>query len=427
MEYHGRREVVARERFLRLDRQQGHFLDGLAASGGEGDPNCSLETMFDMVVSLSVNAPFLERPNMILIRLLRQTATNQASIVRCGKGFRVFDDLVGHDIGILLVKAFREEVGTASRQLTKHVSNASSRSGRVLNLANRCLKGVCISFESIVNDTVGGLLRGRLDDPDMRISIVLGTGLNAAITLPTAALSASKVNSHTSERCSKKTDHVAINTELSLLGVDVVERTRWDDALIQNLPAGVCKQPLEYMCSGYYIGELVRIIFVSTICYFPSWAGRVPERLFVPDSLASSLVSTLVGDTTADLSVSAAQFSEAFESSVRESAPWLDILRCIALSVCHRASGVMAMSILALYLVAYDDDSTTPEERREGVIGVSGAVFEKLPGFMESCEKMLNHLIRGLDAESTPATPCTLRLTSGGSLTGCALAVGPHP
>ncbi|KAF2172548.1 hypothetical protein M409DRAFT_17778 [Zasmidium cellare ATCC 36951] len=326
----------------------------------------------------------------------RKTATNQASIVRCGKGFRVFDDLVRYDIGTLLVEAFQEE-------------------------------GVCLTFESIVNDTVGGLLRGRLDDPDMRISMVLGTGLNAAITLPVATLDPSRPDKDTRECGLQKTDHVFINTELSLLGVDVVQRTRWDDALIQNLPAGVCKQPLEYMCGGYYIGELVRIIFVSTICYFPSWAGRVPERLFLPDSLASSLVSTLVGDTTADLSVSAAEFSEAFESSVRESAPWLDVLRCIALSVCHRASGVMAMSIFALYLVAYGDDSTTPQDGSERVVGVSGAVFEKLPGFKESCEKMLNHLIQGLDAEITPATPCTLRLISGGSLTGCALAVGPHP
>ncbi|KAK4507791.1 hypothetical protein PRZ48_001526 [Zasmidium cellare] len=208
----------------------------------------------------------------------------------------------------------------------------------------------------------------------MRISVVLGTGLNAAIALPMAAIDPSRPKN-------QEYDRIAINTELSLLGANLIERTRWDDILIQSLPPGVCAQPLEYMCSGYYIGEMVRIIFVTTICSFPSWAGRVPRGFYAPHSLASSLVSILLQDTTADLSVSAAALAEAFGSSVRESAPWLEALKCIALSVTRRASGVMAMSIFTLLLVAYGDE---PQDGRERVVGVSGAVFEKLAGFKES-------------------------------------------
>jgi hypothetical protein len=54
--------------------------------------------------------PYVSRV-LYLIFILRQDAIDRGRILGGGKGFLVFDELVGCDIGVLLHDAFMEEVG----------------------------------------------------------------------------------------------------------------------------------------------------------------------------------------------------------------------------------------------------------------------------------------------------------------------------
>jgi hexokinase len=288
-------------------------------------------------------------------------------------------------------------------------------------------KGISIRLEAIVNDTVAGLLAGEYTEPSMRTSVVLGTGLNAATAVPFSKIGPFKLLKHHTEFLQAGGD-VLVNTELSLLGGTIFVRTLWDDILIENLSSGVCFQPLEYLCSGYYLGEIVRVILVWAMesgCLFPKY---MPYQMLQPFSFPSSLVATFAGDSTQELSLSAVALIQHL-TLLDHQAPTLRELRMIkavAQSVSVRAAGYMAVAIHALSEFTMTA-SKSAEDCNEGqsdrtTVGVSGAVFESLPGFKPACEAFLNDMEQGNGEVGGKIKSFTLSHVAHGTMVGSALA-----
>ena len=115
-----------------------------------------------------------------------------------------------------------------------------------------------IRLHAIVNDSSSALLARAYIEPNTRLAVILGTGMNAAVHIPLAILGPSKFGSRTMPP-DKDTIFVVTNTELSMYGKTSLPTTRWDDCLNENhmLPD---YQPLEYLVAGGYLGEIVRLI-----------------------------------------------------------------------------------------------------------------------------------------------------------------------
>ncbi|KAG7733694.1 hypothetical protein KL948_000896 [Ogataea haglerorum] len=155
-----------------------------------------------VTVGLSICFPF------------KQTSSNDAYLEVVGKGFILADEIRGKNIALLL----QQQLETATR------------------------KRVCV--KAVINDAVSVYVAGAYLY-ECRLGLVLGTGLNAAAGYQSRVL----------------------NTEMSCFGSSLAELlTPWD---LKMQPA-YCEsrkshlqlplfQPMEYLCSGRYIGELFRI------------------------------------------------------------------------------------------------------------------------------------------------------------------------
>lgn len=124
-----------------------------------------------------------------------------------------------------------------------------------------------IRLDAIVNDSSSTLLARAYVDPSSRLAVILGTGVNAAIHLPIAALQSSKFGSRIMPS-ETDADFVLTNTELSMFGKDILPTTRWDERL-NNDHMHPNYQPFEYLIAGAYMGEIVRLI----ICEATATAG----------------------------------------------------------------------------------------------------------------------------------------------------------
>jgi len=191
---------------------------------------------------------------------ITQTSTCSGSLLEMGKGFLATAGVEGQDIGLL--------VASACQSLGLHVS-----------------------LEAIVNDSSATLLSQAYRDPSTRISLINGTGINSAIYLPLSTLARDKIG-HRGDGWWKEAKHVIVNTEISMFGRDVWDRTRWDDELNAMLPLPNF-QPLEYQAGGRFLGELVRLILVEAVEKGVLFGGQMPQDLGCKYGLSTQLVGSI--------------------------------------------------------------------------------------------------------------------------------------
>lgn len=189
---------------------------------------------------------------------IKQTSESSGALLPMGKGFMATHGVEGQDLRELIMHACRQ------RQLN-------------------------VQFENIVNDSSATLLSQAYRDPSTRMSLILGTGTNAAVHLPVSALSKEKFGGRPQSWFDVAT-HVLVNTELSMYGKHVMPGSRWDDHLNEThaLPDF---QPLEQKVGGRYLGEIVRLILVEAIQTCGLFDGQMPERLQEPYALDTGVIA----------------------------------------------------------------------------------------------------------------------------------------
>lgn len=190
----------------------------------------------------------------------RQTSLAGGKLQGMGKGFCACDGLLGRDLGDIVRTA--------------------------------CLnRGLNVELRAIVNDSSACLLSESYNHPTTRFGLILGTGVNLAAYLPVSAIGRVKFGQRPPQWFEKAT-HVIINSEISMMGRDILPLTRWDRQLLAN-HARPEFQPLEHMVSGMYLGEICRLALVEAIETTGAFGGVVPASLQKPYSFSTETLSII--------------------------------------------------------------------------------------------------------------------------------------
>ena len=360
------------------------FFDWMAARIKETlDANGDIR-LEDEVVSLGLTWSFP----------LEQTSHRSGKMQGMGKGFRAAEDTLGMDMADLLESA-------CARQ------------------------GLKIAVEAVINDGAATLLSQAYLDPSTSMGLILGTGTNAAVYLPTAGIGQNKFGSR-DQSWHNRANRVIVNTEFSMFGKGILPETRWDEALNKThvLPDF---QPLEYMTTGRYLGELLRLIILEAVESCRIFGGTVPMSLAEPYSLDTAILAQLEEDHSANLAPSTNLIAHSFGLKVKPSAHEIAFLRMAAQSISRRAAAYLSTAIHALWALQKNTDINphTPFGTPKTSIACNGSVILKYPGFKDRCEGYIARMISegssigaGLPVEKVVFEP-----TNEAALFGAAVAV----
>ncbi|KAL2443902.1 Hexokinase-1 [Exophiala dermatitidis] len=295
---------------------------------------------------------------------IEQTSHRGGKLQGMGKGFSCHEDTIGMELGTLV------ESACAKRQLNVRV-------------------------EAIVNDSSATLLSQAYLDPDTSMGLILGTGTNAAAYLPTACMGTSKFGMRESSWFDKA-EKVIINTELSMFGKSILPQTRWDQLLnVQHHMPDF--QPLEYMTTGRYLGELLRLIIAEAVEMGGLFQGIMPERLTESYSLDTEILAQLEQDRSRNLEDSTLIIQKTFGLKMIPTAEEVAFLRSVTESISYRASAYIAVAVHALWALQRDPEINPAgqKESSKTSIACNGSVILKYPGFKDRCQGFLQRMIKG--------------------------------
>ena len=335
---------------------------------------------------------------------IEQTSISSGLVIHMGKGFLCSNGTVGQELGDLIVQSCR---------------------ARNLN----------VQVDAIVNDSSATLLSRAYVDPQTRMSLILGTGTNVAIHFPVHEIGLAKFGIRP-PGWFDYAKNVIINSEMSMFGGSVLPMTRWDD-ILNRTHLRPDYQPLEYMITGRYLGEVVRLIIVEAVDTANLFGGELPHSMREPYSLDTSIVAFLEADTSPSLASSTALFQKQHTFPVTPSSEDLHFLRRVCQTVSRRAAGYLATAIHSMWCLRNDTEfptSTTTikeasevtvvesePESRSLSIACDGSVINKYPGFRDSCQTYLNQLTE--QTSGTTESSISLDLAPESAIVGAAVAV----
>ncbi|KAL8243739.1 hypothetical protein R6Q59_009997 [Mikania micrantha] len=324
---------------------------------------------------------------------LEQTSHRSARVLGMGKGFACHNGTVGQDLGSLLE--------TACRSL-----------------------GFAVRLEAIINDASATLLSQAYLDPSTSMGLIMGTGTNAAAFFPVVCMSRAKFGNRDPKWFSKA-ERVITNTELSMFGKGVLPETRWDAQLNRDhkIPDF---QPLEYMTTGRYLGEILRLVIVEAVDRCGLFGGELPSAIQSQYTLDTTLLARIEEDTSRNLATSAAKVQTELGLASVPSNYEMAFLRTVVEAISHRAAAYLAVAIHALWLVQKETDVnlTTPMGTPKTSIACNGSVILKYPGLKARCENYISDMIfTGSGGGIFRSEKVVLEPTDEAAIVGAAVAV----
>jgi hexokinase len=320
----------------------------------------------------------------------RQTSLKSGRVHPMGKGFRASDGLVGSDLADIIETAC-DRVGFQAQ------------------------------LRVILNDGGATLISSAYTHETTRFGLILGTGLNVAAYLPMAMVGHSKLSDRDDAWRSDIAD-VVVNTEAGMFGHEILPATSWDEDLRRDL--GLDLQPLEYMTSGMYLGEVCRRIIVEGIVSHGHLGGIVPPSLLGAYSLSTATmaaveryvqplvsdhgISNCPSDRSLDLDMARKAFATAHPSEYEPSMADMVALRRIFAALSRRSAALVAAYVHAAWELRRDGLN---EEQNPGLspqraatiakelamnmttVAFSGSVVENYPGYRDTCQGHLDDLI----------------------------------
>lgn len=308
-----------------------------------------------------------------------------------------------------------------------------------------------IRVAAIANDAVASLVsffyqfRGKPNQA-AAMSLICGTGTNATIPLKLSTLKDSKRPKTVSVIPGQADGDVkiAVNTEWSINGTQTVLSghgliTRWDALLNINVERPGF-QPLEYMTSGRYLGELGRIIFEEYLTRVLQYdMFDLPFKLREPFTLSTTFLShfkpqndgngTLVEQLQREFPIVE---KENARFAVHEPLKWTpeiaEVLYRIAVAIEVRAAGLMAAYTIALLTLSEDlppplrKDFVVPRHSPgELVVGYTGGCITAFQNYLEDCQGFLDRVVvleHGRNKYRVLLSPC-----HDGGITGAGILV----
>ena len=288
---------------------------------------------------------------------IEQTGPQGGKIQPMGKGFKAHEGVLGEDLGQMIEVACH----------------------RI---------GLSVRVNAIVNDSSATLLSQAYKDPNTSMALILGTGTNAAVNLPVKSLGKVKFGMR-DQSWFEQAERVIINTEVSMFGKHILPETRWDQQL--NLAHVLPDfQPLEYMTTGRYLGEILRLIIQEAVDSCQLFDGVMPGVLLERYSLDTAILAAIEADTTTDCVSSAEMLQKDFALQRVPTAAEMGFLREAVEGISHRAAAYMATALHALWSLEHERGSIGPSKTS---VAANGSVVLMYPGFREGCEKHVADLI----------------------------------
>ncbi|KAB8760594.1 hypothetical protein FH972_026586 [Carpinus fangiana] len=270
-----------------------------------------------------------------------------------------------------------------------------------------------LKITAITNDTVATLASLSYSagiKPNTRVvmGLIVGTGTNATIPMELRHLHESK-RSGIKMPAPSESDEAStiVNTEWTIKGTagplhDLGIVTRWDVALDAACEAPGF-QPFEYMTSGRYLGELVRLIVVDWFVNVErTKPDDLPPALNQRNSISTVWLSRVVAKTPSpDKLVSVLQ--QDLQPPATSSWSWTHehayVLKKTTETVSLRSSKLIAAATVGLMgcVARKTLSGLPPEETEDLVVACTGGLFLQYPGFFRTCQDCIDDLVGELN------------------------------
>ncbi|KAF3906263.1 Hexokinase-1 [Dactylellina cionopaga] len=318
---------------------------------------------------------------------IENTSIDSGKVQGMGKGFCVAEGLLGTD-------------------LKSHFTNAFSR------------QGLTITLEALINDSLAALLSHAYVAPATRSALILGTGTNAAVSLPLSMLPSSKLHSNRPSGA----EEVLLNTELSMYGTDIYPITKWDEALDAAMPRPGF-QPLEYLIGGGYMGEIGRRIIVD-FYQEEKILGEIPEIWRTPYSLPTEVLAIMEELPQDDMILT--------YHDIHHTLPLLKLttadkrsLQLVAYHVSSRAATYCAIALHAMVQFREKGAKNLSSNPTNNIVPIAfvGSVMEKYPRLLKRTQQALDKLTGWTPGSDDNHMRIILEFAPESAIFGAAVAV----
>ncbi|MBA0615252.1 hypothetical protein Godav_015411, partial [Gossypium davidsonii] len=261
-----------------------------------------------------------------------------------------------------------------------------------------------------VNDTVGTLAGGKYANNDVVVSVILGTGSNAAYVERAQAIPKW-------HGLLPKSGEMVINMEWGNFRSSHLPLTEYDQALdAESLNPG--EQIYEKVISGMYLGEIFRRV-MCRMAKEAFFGDIVPPKLKEPFILGTPVMSAMHHDTSPDLKVVANNLKDILEIS-NTSLKMRKVIVQLCDIVATRGARLSAAGLLGI-LKKMGRDTIKEGEKQKTVIAMDGGLYEHYEEYRNSLENCLKELL-GEEVSKT----IKIEHSNDGSGIGAALLAASH-
>ncbi|OWB71418.1 hypothetical protein B5S31_g1106 [[Candida] boidinii] len=263
-----------------------------------------------------------------------------------------------------------------------------------------------VDVVSVINDTTGTLVASMYSDPSTIMGLVFGTGVNGAYF--------EKIENIEKLKGILPMDiiedgYMAINCEYGAFdnAVEFLPITEYDAEINKN-SENPNEQCYEKLISGYYLGEIVRLILVDCHAKGLIFKDQNTCKLMIKNVLDASFLSEVEKDryydleSTYDILMKKLHIATVFEER--------NLIQKICLLVGSRAARLSACAIAGVIIQSGN---------KTGSCAIDGSVFNKYTGFKEKVEEALKEIFnwRG----DLKKRPISLKSAEDGSGAGAAI------
>ncbi|KAF7646662.1 hypothetical protein LDENG_00184170 [Lucifuga dentata] len=256
---------------------------------------------------------------------------------------------------------------------------------------------------AIVNDTVGTMMTCAYEEPTCEVGLIAGTGSNACYMEEMRNIEIVEGNE----------GRMCVNMEWGAFGdngcLDDI-RTKYDQAVDENsLNEG--KQRYEKMCSGMYLGEIVRNILIDLTKRGFLFRGQISETLKTRGIFETKFLSQIESDRLALLQVRAILQQLGLDSTCDDSI----IVKEVCGTVSRRAAQICGAGMAAVVDKIRENRGL---DHLDITVGVDGTLYKLHPHFSRVFQQTVKEL--------APKCDVSFVLSEDGSGKGAALitAVG---
>ncbi|KAI3405223.1 HXK2 [Candida oxycetoniae] len=240
--------------------------------------------------------------------------------------------------------------------------------------------GVPIELVAVINDTTGTLVASSYCDPEAKLGLIFGTGVNGAYFDVVGDIP--KLEGKTAEDVTPDTP-MAINCEYGSFDNEkvILPRNKYDIIIDEESPRPG-QQTFEKMNSGYYLGELLRLILVELAENKKLiFQNQDLTKLKQPFVLDTSFPARIEEDPFENLSDVQELFYDYLK--IETTVPERKVIRRISEMIGERSARLSVCGIAAI---------CKKRGYKTAHCAADGSVYQKYPGFKARAAKSLRDI-----------------------------------